>query len=95
MNIPKMKLKVLFTVGMKTHAKCFEINVTKSIRHSYAENYEMLMKKTKKGHINGKYPCSKSRRILLEYSYYSKVIYRFSEIAIKISMQFFTIFQQS
>lgn len=50
MNIPEMKLKVLFTVGMETHAKCFEINVTKSIRHSYAENYKMLMKKTKKAY---------------------------------------------
>lgn len=48
MNILKMKLKVVFTAGMKTHTECFRINVTKGIRHSYTKNYKMLMNKSKK-----------------------------------------------
>lgn len=94
MNTLKMKLKVVFTAGVKTHTKCFRINVTKGIRQPYTKNYKMLMKKSKKAY-KWEILMHKIYQNLIRIFTKHKATDSFSETLIKISMQFLIIFNNS
>ena len=84
-NVKKKKKKLLKLHLKKTN---IGINLTKMVRNLFTENYKILKKKLKMIQRNGKISTGKITTVKMVLL--TKIIQRFNDMHIKLSMTFFT-----
>ena len=88
-NVKKKKKKLLKLHLKKTN---IGINLTKTVRNLFTENYKILKKKLKMIQRNGKISTGKITTVKMVLL--TKIIQRFNDMHIKLSMTFFTELEQ-
>ena len=83
------KKKKTFKIALK---KNIGINLTKTVKNLFTENYKILKKKLKMIQRNGKISTGKINTVKMVLL--TKIIHRFNDIHIKLSMTFFTELEQ-